>query len=60
MWRCFVHEGPIAYPFFIGHDATTGDGRIVCDPITVEELTAIEYAGARAVFKALQFVLEVP
>jgi hypothetical protein len=60
VWRCVVREGPFAYPFFIGHDATNGDGSIVCHPLTYAELLSIESAGARAVFKALQFIVDVP
>jgi hypothetical protein len=60
VWRCVVREGPIAYPFFIGHDASIGNPNIDCHPITYRELLQIESAGARAVFKALQFVLDVP
>jgi hypothetical protein len=36
------------------------DGSIQCDPITYQELEAVEYAGARAVFKALRFLVELP
>lgn len=60
MWRCDIREGPLAYPFFIGHDVSTGDGEIECHPITYQELLQIESAGARAVFKALQFLTDVP
>lgn len=60
MWRCTLHEGPLVYPFFIGHDASRADGSIECHPITYDELLQIEATGARAVFKALRFALEVP
>lgn len=39
---------------------STADGRITCHPITYSELLAIEATGARAVFKVLKYVLEVP
>lgn len=60
MWSCTLHEGPVVYPFFIGHDATRSDGSITCHPITYDELLKIEAQGARAVFKALQFAFDVP
>jgi hypothetical protein len=39
---------------------STDDGSIQCHPITYNELLAIEATGARAVFKVLKYVLEVP
>jgi hypothetical protein len=60
IWRCVYVNGPIAYPVLTSHDLSVEDGHFTCTPYTYRDLLSDEAKFARAVFKAIEWVDEVP